>query len=106
MTQLPPREVDELVYRERLELAESELKVALLFANLSSAAYSSGRLQYATDAHSKAQCACKRAVARLAAPEIEAPDAKGVRSMLDEVQGALARLPASGEFHVRVLRAS
>jgi hypothetical protein len=73
--QLPPEEVDELVYAERLELATSELKVALLFANLSSAAYSMGRLQHATDARSKAQRACTRAVARLAAPEIAAPDA-------------------------------
>jgi hypothetical protein len=103
--QLPPREVDELVYEERLELASSELKVALLFANLSSAAYSKGRLQHATDARSKAQRACNRAAARLAAPEIAAPDAGDVRLMLDEVHGALARLPTSGEFQVRVLRA-
>lgn len=45
--------MDELVYEERLELAASELKVALLFANLSLAAYSTGRLQQATDARSK-----------------------------------------------------
>ena len=106
MTQLPPSELDESLHEERLELAEKELKVALLFANLSSAAYSTGRLQYATDTHSKAHCAWTRAVARLAAPEMAAPDARGVRSMLDQVQGALSRLPASGEFHVRVLRAS
>jgi hypothetical protein len=104
--QLPSREVDELVYEERLELAASELKVALLFANLSSAAYSTGRLQHATDARSKALRACDRAATRLAAPEIAAPEADGVRSMLDEVKGALARLPTSGEFTVRVLRAS
>jgi len=104
--QLPPREVDELVYEERLELAASELKVALLFANLSSSAYLKGRLQHATDARSKAQRACDRAESRLAPPEIAAPDAGDVRSMLDEVQGALARLPVSGEFHVRVCRAS
>lgn len=103
--QLPPKEMDELVYEERLELAASELKVALLFANLSSSAYSMGRLQHATDARSKAQQACNRAASRLAAPEIAAPAAGGVRSMLDEVQGALARLPTSGEFKVRVLRA-
>jgi len=103
--QLPPTEVDELVYEERLELAQSELKVALLFANLSSAAYSTGRLQHATDARSKAHRACSTAKTRLAAPEIAAPDAGGVRSMLDEVQGALASLPASGEFKLRVFRA-
>jgi hypothetical protein len=103
--QLPTGEVDELVYEDRLELAANELKVALLFANLSSAAYSTGRLQHATDARSKAQRACSRAASRLAPPEIAAADADGVRLMLDEVQGALARLPTSGEFHVRILRA-
>jgi hypothetical protein len=94
-----------LFHEERLDLAESELKVALFFANLSSAAYSMGRLQHATDARSKAEHACTRAAARLAAPEIAAPDAGGVRVILDEVQGALARLPTSGEFNVRVRRA-
>ena len=104
--QLPPREVDEMVYQERLELAASELKLALLFANLSSAAYSTGRLQHATDARSKAEHVCSRAAGRLAAPEIAAPDADGVRLILGEVQGALARLPTSGEFFkVRVFRA-
>jgi hypothetical protein len=103
--QLPSKEVDELVYEERLELAASELKIALLFANLSSAAYSMGRLQHATDARSKAQRACNRAATRLAAPEIAAPEADGFRLMLGEVQGALARLPTSGEFQVRILRA-
>jgi hypothetical protein len=103
--QLPRKEADPLLYEERLELAESELKVALLLANFSSAAYSRGRLQHATDARSKAEHACTRAAARLAAPEIAAPDANGVRSMLDEVQGALARLPTLGEFRLRVRRA-
>ena len=106
MTQeLHAKNVNELVHEERLELAESELKVALLFANLSSAAYSTGRLQHATDARCKAEHACTRAAARLAAPEISAPDAGGVRLMLDQVQGALARLPTPGEFRVRVRRA-
>jgi hypothetical protein len=103
--QLPRREADDLFHEQRLELAESELRVALLFANLSSAAYSTGRLQHATDARSKAEHACTKAAARLAAPEIAAPDADGVRLILDEVQGALARLPTSGEFNVRVRRA-
>jgi hypothetical protein len=103
--QLPPKEVDVLLYEERLDLAESELKVALLFANFSSAAYSTGRLQHATDARCKAEHTCTRAAARLAAPEIAAPGANGVRWMLNEVQVALARLPASGEFRLRVRRA-
>jgi hypothetical protein len=103
--QLPRREADVLLYEERLDLAESELKVALLFANLSSAAYSTGRLQHAADARSKAEHACTKAAARLAAPEIATPHADGVRLILDEVQGALARLPTSGEFNVRVRRA-
>jgi len=103
--QLPPKEVDRSLREERLELAEGELKVALLFANFSSASYSTGRLQRATDARSKAEHICTTAAARLAAPEIAKPDAHGVRLMLDEVQSALARLPISGEFNVRVRRA-
>jgi hypothetical protein len=102
--QLAPRDADDPFYEERLELAESDLKVALLFANLSSAAYSTGRLQHATDTRCKAEHACTRAAARLAAPEISATDAGGVRLMMDEVQGALARLPTSGEFKVCVRR--
>jgi hypothetical protein len=106
MRQQPsPREVDALLYEERLDLAESELKLALFFVKLSSAAYSTGRLQHATDARSKAQHACTKAAGRLAPPEIMSPDAHGVRLILDEVQGALARLPTSGEFNVRVRRA-
>lgn len=103
--QLPRREVDDLLYEERLDLAKSELKVALFFANLSSASYLTGRLQHATDARSKAEHACTKAKARLEPPEIIAPDADGVRLILDEVHGALARLPTSGEFNVRVRRA-
>jgi hypothetical protein len=103
--QLPPREEDAFLYEERLDLAESELKVALFFANLSSAAYSTGRLQHATDARSKAVHACTKGAARLAPPEIMAPDAKSVRLILNEVQSALARLPNSGEFNARVRRA-
>jgi hypothetical protein len=99
--QLPSKEVG-----ERLDLVESELRVALFFANFSSDSYSRGRLQHATDARSKAEHVCTRAEARLAAPEIAGPDARGVRSVLDEVQGALARLPALGEFKLRVRRAS
>jgi len=102
--QLPPNE-DDLVHEERMDLAKSELNVALFFANFSSAAYSSGRLHHATDARCKAEHVCTRAAARLAAPEIAAPEATGVRLMLDEVQGALARLPTSGEFKLRVRRA-
>jgi hypothetical protein len=103
--QLPSKEVDLLLHEERLELAKRELKVALLFADFSSAAYSTGKLQHATDARCKAEHTCTRAAGRLAAPEIAAPDAQGVRVMLDEVQRVLARLPASGEFRLRVRRA-
>ena len=103
--QLPPKEVDPSLYEDRLELAESELQVALLFANFSSAAYSTGRLHHATDARCKAEHTCTRAAARLAAPELAARDANGVRLMLDEVQVVLARLPSSGEFKLRVRRA-
>ncbi|HUJ21128.1 MAG TPA: hypothetical protein VLX58_06370 [Bryobacteraceae bacterium] len=103
MTQhLPPRTPDDTVHQEQLELAESELEVALLFANLSSAAYSLGRLHHATDARTKAELACTRAAALLTIPEIDEPEAYCVKSMLHEVQGALARLPIAGEFHLQV----
>lgn len=50
---------------QELELAQSELKVALMFADYSSAAFSRGSLKHAIDAKSKAQSLCVRATARL-----------------------------------------
>ena len=50
---------------QEVELAESDLKVALMFAGYSSAYYSRGELQQAIDARSKARSLCMRATARL-----------------------------------------
>ena len=53
--------------RDELELAEGELKIALMFADYSSAAYSRGNLKHAIDARSKARSLSARATARLTA---------------------------------------
>jgi hypothetical protein len=106
MTQYSARELRDPVHREQLKLAERELEVALLFANLSLAAYSKGRLRSATDARTKAELAWSRAAARLTVLEVEDPEVGGVRSMLGIVEGALTRLPISGELRVRVWRAA
>ena len=88
-----------------LELVERELKAALIFAKFSSNSYSSGRLQHAADAHSKAKAVCARAAQRLATPEITEVGTDSVRSILHEVENALAHLPARIEFKARVQRA-
>ena len=51
--------------QEDLELAQGELKGALIFADYSSAAYSRGNLKHAIDGRSKAKFLCARATARL-----------------------------------------
>jgi hypothetical protein len=51
--------------QQDLALAQDELKVALIFADYSSAAYSRGKLKHAFDARCKAQLLCMRATARL-----------------------------------------
>jgi len=56
---------------QELELAQGELKVALMFADYSSSAYSRGKLKQAIDARSKARSLCMRATARLNAAETE-----------------------------------
>ena len=50
---------------QEVELAQGELRRALMFADYSSAAYSRGKLHHALDAKSKARCLCKKAMARL-----------------------------------------
>jgi hypothetical protein len=62
---LPAQEVDYGFNPQELELAQDELKKALMLANYSSAAYSRGKLKHAMDAKSKAQSLCMRATARL-----------------------------------------
>ncbi len=56
---------------QAVELAQGELKVALMFADYSSASYLRGELQHAIDARFKARFLCARASARLSAAEIE-----------------------------------
>ena len=74
-----------------LELAERELQAALIFAKFSSTSYSTGNLQRATDARSKAKAVCDRAAKRLAAHELRIrPDS--VKRIWTEVQTALAAL--------------
>ena len=76
-------------HAEELSFAESELKVALLLADLSSAAYRVGRLRRACDARSKAESLCTRAAARLRRPD----NSSRAESMVSEVLDKLARLP-------------
>jgi hypothetical protein len=90
---------------KELELAERELKAALIFAKFSSTSYSLGKLQHATDARSKAKAVCARAAKRLATPEIIEVGSDSVRLILSEVENALAHLPARIEFKARVRRA-
>jgi hypothetical protein len=56
---------------QEVELAQGELKVALMFADYSSASFSRGELQHAIDARFKARSLCMRATARLTSAEIE-----------------------------------
>jgi len=51
--------------QEDLELAQRELKAALILADYSSAAYSRGKLKHAIDARCKAKFLCMRATYRL-----------------------------------------
>ena len=88
--------------QQELELAESELKAALIFARFSSSSYSTGNLQRATDARSKAKAACARAAQRLAAPEMIEVSPDSVKLIWNEVQTALASLPKPKEFTPRV----
>jgi len=77
---------------QQLELAERELKAALIFARFSSTSYSTGNLQRATDARSKAKAVCARAARRLADPEVVQVSPDSVKLIWTEVQNALADL--------------
>jgi len=90
---------------QQLELAERELKAALIFARFSSTSYSTGNLQRATDARSKAKAACARAAQRLAAPEVVQVSPDAVKLIWTEVQSALADLPATKDLPGPVRRA-
>lgn len=85
--------------REDVSFAESELKIALLFADLSMTAYRVGRLGRACDTRSKAESLCRRAAARLNASETGTQSHSRLREVLDR----LARLP---EFRLQARAAS
>lgn len=97
-------ELDSESSLQELELAERELKAALVFADFSSKSYSLGRLQHAADARSKAKAVCARAAQRLA-PETIEDGADSVRLILNEVENALAHLPARIVLNTRVRHA-
>jgi hypothetical protein len=105
MENLGTEELHSEVPQQELELAQSELRAALIFAKFSSNSYSTGNLQHATDAHSKAKAARERAARRLAAWEFTEAGDDSVKLILHEVEDALARLPGSIEFKVQVRQA-
>ena len=74
------------------EMAKKELRLALMFAKVSSSAFSQGKLQHAWDARSKAEAVRARAVAQLV--DAVAANDKALDSMLMEVQDALAAVPS------------
>jgi len=102
MNNLSTDELDATAPEQQLEIAESELKAALIFARFSSSSYTVGNLQHAADARSKANMACARAAQRLAAPEIIQVSTDSVKLILNEVQTALADLHKPRVFHARV----
>ena len=83
--------------QRQFELAKRELQLALMFAKVSSSAYSQGKLQHAWDARSKAEAVRARAVAQLVGA-VAAED-KAIDTMLGEVQDALATLPSGSESY-------
>ncbi len=93
MSDLPAVRLDKTTGERTLEFVENDLKVALTFAQISSAAYSTGRLQHAGDARSKAEAAHARAVAQLIESLPASRQAACVQSMLKQVQSALSSLP-------------
>lgn len=83
--------------QQQFELVKKELQLALMFAKVSSSAYSQGKLQHAWDARSKAEAVRARAFAQLVGA-VAAGD-KAIDTMLGEVQDALASLPSGSEPH-------
>jgi|SRR5579864_8498064 len=90
----------------QLELAESELEAALIFARFSSSSYSTGNLQRATDARSKAKAVCARAARRLQTPEMIQTGPDSVKLIWNAVQHALADLTDRQTIKGRVRTAS
>jgi hypothetical protein len=94
---LPSNEPAPIADEETLEFVHDDLKVALMFVEISCAAYSSGNLQHGGDARSKAEAAHARAVAQLVESNaVQESDGK-LQGMLKEVQSALSSLSSSAE---------
>jgi hypothetical protein len=107
MTELPSKQSALSAGEQVLDVVENDLKLAMTFTKISSAAYSAGRLQHASDARSKAQAVHERAVAQWkACSAVSIQDAASVQLMLSEVQSALASLPASEHQALWMFRAA
>jgi len=95
MTELPAKQTASPAGEPEVDFVEDDLKLALTFVQISSAAYSTGNLKHGGDARSKAEVVHARAVAKM----IESPAANrqdaAVQSMLKEVQSALSSLSSS-----------
>jgi len=106
MTQLPSKQPAPVAGDASLEFVQNDLKVALMFVEISSAAYSIGNLQHGGDARSKAEAAHARAVAQLTESNSgNQPDA-AMESMLKEVRSALSSLPSSAHPALWMRRAA
>jgi len=104
MTELPSDQP--VVTEQTLEFVEDDLKLALTFIQISSAAYSTGNLQHGGDARSKAEAVHARVVAQLIeSPPVQQKDAF-LQSMLREVQSALSSLPSSARPALWMRRAA
>jgi hypothetical protein len=92
MTELPAKQPATPAGEPTLDFVEDDLKLALTFVQISSAAYSIGNLQHGGDARSKAEAAHARAVAQLIESSAVYRQDPSVQSMLKEVQSALSSL--------------
>ncbi|HLM99462.1 MAG TPA: hypothetical protein VK335_09290 [Bryobacteraceae bacterium] len=106
MTELPAKQPAAKAGEPTLEFVEDDLKLALTFVQISSAAYSTGNLQHGGDARSKAEVAHARAVAKLIESSAVLPQDASVQSMLREVQSALSSLPSSARHALWMRRAA
>jgi hypothetical protein len=95
MTELPAKQPSTSAGEPAMDFVEDDLKLALTFVQISSAAYSTGNLQHGGDARSKAEVAHARAVAKLIESSSANRQDAYVQSMLKEVQTALSSLPSS-----------
>ena len=95
MSELPAKQPAAKAGEPTLEFVEDDLKLALTFVQISSAAYSTGRLQQGGDARSKAEAAHARAVAQLIESSAADRHDPSVQIMLKEVQSALTSLSSA-----------